>query len=822
MNAVEDNSVLTKGSARETTTLEMVLRPCAWWAPAVAFVVLSGLTILCYHRSLSGYFLADDLLHVAFLTEVFKGHPELLVQNFHSNWVQAQGTQFYRPMISLTLAFDYLVWGANAFGFHLTNLLLEITSTFLLYLTCCRLFPSMPQSRRRLTAFGAAAIFAVSPLHAEVATWIIARVDSVVTTFYLLTFWLYLKSKQQEQHKRLLLSLSIASFAFALMSKEMAVALPAVLTLCHFLGGVTVSPAPASLGGRVKAAFLNTSPFWILLVAYFGVRTAALGTPLGGYQGSVGSGLTGSLTKRLTDGTFAKLLFPFNAFVFGGGNKATGWLKLLYGLAALSFSVAIVRNLIARKAGLLQLFVFAFGWFVLALLPAIQVLSLADGLQGSRIVYLATAPMALLLSSMIFAPEDEVDKPLPSSRMKRWIGGLRLCLFAAFIVCLAPIAIKNNTPWVHASRELKSLRSAIESELNRLPQDKVIALLNLPQSDRGAHIVYNASTFGVLLRPPLSSVDLSTRVATFEPVTYGYSDLISANRVRTMVESSKKYAWYRWDRNKLSLAPLYLGQSKTQRDSLPLSFDSGEFTLTGDQSLVSPSFNRSPIDCDFLNVELSVTPLDGIDESKPAWLTVYWCTESNPVFSLARCQALPVSADGAKHKYHFNLTEHKVWLASDRVTRLKFDIFPKPSTIKLFNVSLPSSKSSVPELTASTELDGLTQGTPKLLVYYDATAIPGAVKVMYEISKPDSWFEHYSATYRDAAPSKEKLKGGTFDGVKGSQNIDASELGGAGFYEFRVAAVDKDGKMLGYFSDPINFQYSPKGLAPQNQQVVPK
>ncbi len=812
MNAVEDNSVLTKRAA-SGTICNSKRCPIGFGSPVWAFVLLSGLTILCYHRSLSGYFLADDLLHVAFLTEVFKGHPELLIQNFFSNWVQAQGTQFYRPIISLTLAADYLVWGANPFGFHLTNLFFEIASTFFLYLTCCRLFPSIPHPQRHLMAFGAAALFSVSPLHCEVASWIIARVDSVVTAFYLLACWLFLVAQQSQQNKRMLMSLSLASFALALMSKEMAVALPAVLTLCCLLGGVSATESGGGIVSRLKAAFIKTAPFWILLVVYFGVRVLALGTLLGGYQGSIGAGLTTSVSKRLTDGTFGKLLFPFNSFVFVGGNKIYGWLKILYGLCALSLAVALGRSIIERKTGLLRFLIFTVGWFVLALLPAIQVLNLADGLQGSRFVYLATAPLSLLFALMIFAPsESKSDTPVTTrpilANLIQVIPRLRICIFAFLVFCFVMTTSKNNTPWVHASRELRALRGALETELTNIPKDKSIALLNLPQTNRGAHIVYNGATFGVLLRPPLSPSDLSLRVATFEPVTYGYSDLVSLSRVKEMGATSNYY-WYRWDRDSHSLVPLRIGRDTlSDLDEPTLDLPGGEFSLTGDQSLISPSFDRSPLSSDFINLDMSVSPFDGADEFQPASVALSWSTVSNPQFTYAKTLSVPITADGSRHTYRINLTEHKIWIESDRIVRMKLDVFPKPSKVKLYRTSLTSGKRSIPAISSLRGVDGVCQANPKLAFSYDASDIPGAVKVLYEISKPDYWFEHYSGTYRDAAPSKETLRSVTLDAVKGRVMFDGNDLGATGFFELRVAALDKDGKMIGYFSDPINFQFN--------------
>src|SRR5688572_29497359 len=88
----------------------------AAWSFIVALIAIN---LLCLYRSLSGYFLADDFIHIAYLTNVCNGHLEALLANFTGNWMQTQGTQFYRPFISLTLALDYLIGGGQPLIFHL-------------------------------------------------------------------------------------------------------------------------------------------------------------------------------------------------------------------------------------------------------------------------------------------------------------------------------------------------------------------------------------------------------------------------------------------------------------------------------------------------------------------------------------------------------------------------------------------------------------------------------------------------------------------------------------------------------------------------------
>ena len=173
----------------------------------LALVLIVGLNWICYLRVINGYFLADDFLHVAYLKRVFAGDWGSLLQNFGGNWMQAEGTTFYRPLISLTLALDYFFFGANAAGFHLSNLLFQTLSSLLLYFVIKAVgrfliaqtddlsdLTAEDKKLTALTALAGATLFSVSPLHCEVVAWIIARVDSVACMFSLASMALFMFS----------------------------------------------------------------------------------------------------------------------------------------------------------------------------------------------------------------------------------------------------------------------------------------------------------------------------------------------------------------------------------------------------------------------------------------------------------------------------------------------------------------------------------------------------------------------------------------------------------------------------------------------------
>ncbi len=62
-------------------------------------------------------------------------------------------------------------------------------------------------------------------------------------------------------------------------------------------------------------------------------------------------------------------------------------------------------------------------------------------------------------------------------------------------------------------QELKAFQAAICRLAGTSGMDKYF-ILNIPQSYRGAHMLYNGATMSVMLRPPLADKDIVDRIYT--------------------------------------------------------------------------------------------------------------------------------------------------------------------------------------------------------------------------------------------------------------------------------------------------------------------
>src|SRR4029077_12245536 len=87
----------------------------------------------------------------------------------------------YQPLSWITFSLDYLLWGMEPFGYHLTNLLLHSANAVLFYFVSRRLLTiAAPVSSAVLTNLAAgfsALIFAIHPLRVESVAWATERRD---------------------------------------------------------------------------------------------------------------------------------------------------------------------------------------------------------------------------------------------------------------------------------------------------------------------------------------------------------------------------------------------------------------------------------------------------------------------------------------------------------------------------------------------------------------------------------------------------------------------------------------------------------------------
>jgi hypothetical protein len=143
----------------------------------------------------------------------------------------------YIPLTWLTLGADYLVWGMDPTGYHLTSLLFHSATALCFYAVARRLLARALPARAStgdiaLGAATAALLFAVHPLRVESVAWITERRDVVSGLFFMLALLSWLKYVDAPRATRLRwYAASLAFFGGAILSKALTLGLPVVLVV---------------------------------------------------------------------------------------------------------------------------------------------------------------------------------------------------------------------------------------------------------------------------------------------------------------------------------------------------------------------------------------------------------------------------------------------------------------------------------------------------------------------------------------------------------------------------------------------------------------
>lgn len=197
----------------------------------VLLILAAG--IIVYFNSLFNGFVWDDEEQIVknSLVHNFSNLPLIFKSStFYGGGGMPTGW-FYRPMMTLSYLINYSVWGPQAFGFHLFQVIVHLINAALVFFIFLSIFSKEKIPNPKIISFLAALVFVVHPANVEAVAYIAALQESLYTLFGLLIFLVLLKFKSHESRKvqyfSLLRSNKLCLLAvlvlLALLSKESAV-----------------------------------------------------------------------------------------------------------------------------------------------------------------------------------------------------------------------------------------------------------------------------------------------------------------------------------------------------------------------------------------------------------------------------------------------------------------------------------------------------------------------------------------------------------------------------------------------------------------------
>ncbi len=456
-------------------------------------------------------FLLDDLLHLDYVHRAVHGDWGKFLENFYSNWAGSPVMKSYRPLVSLSLLIDHILYAGNAWGYHLSNIILLWGCSLTVGLTGLELSGLKGNRLGASAAIWAALMFAIYPLHLEASAWIIGRVDLLCTFFYLTSVFCYLRFRLLRE--RSYFNFSLLSFAAALASKEMAVTLPLVISaaelLLYPLWDERIKDADKPNATRTR--LFDVAKYWVLLGVFAAARYLFLHSMVGGY----GSSSLSSLKNFLDTKTIQRIIFPANRDLLSRVGM-DGWnleKNLNFALSAAYAAIlgcGVVR-IIMRSANF-RILAFLLFWMIVALLPTFQIWFISPNLVGSRLFFLSSAPMTLLLAFLALPAIDALNSK--AVKAISCIGSIALLVIVSIWSYWLNFDLQS---WTGAARSLKSFKEQVLNRLEKADSNSKFMLLNLPSDYSGAGMLACQNYLKLMLKPPLTKSDYSSRISALEP-----------------------------------------------------------------------------------------------------------------------------------------------------------------------------------------------------------------------------------------------------------------------------------------------------------------
>lgn len=226
-----------------------------------AIVILVALCILSF-AALRGYFRADDFAHLRVNKFDVMRNPATII-------TEPEFGGHYRPVVKLFFWVNYLVFGLRPLGYSVVLIAIFVLTLYMFFLLVRALAGN---------AFGGYCAVLLLLLQGNTylytVNWIATATDILSGLFVIMMLFFYVKSTMTAHRANLYYFLSLISFSFGLLSREIVIVLIPVLSAYDFFFFWLEASDKKEV---LRKRFYSHVPFWVLLVGYVFVRSAVRG-----------------------------------------------------------------------------------------------------------------------------------------------------------------------------------------------------------------------------------------------------------------------------------------------------------------------------------------------------------------------------------------------------------------------------------------------------------------------------------------------------------------------------------------------------------------
>ncbi len=319
----------------------------------------------------------------------------------------------WHPLTWISYLIDAQIFGMNAGGFHLVNVLLHTASVVLLFVALFRM------TARPWRSAVVAAIFALHPLHVESVAWVAERKDVLSTLLEMIGLLLYAKYAEHPTTKRYLLVAMV--FALSLMAKPMLVTFPLVLLLLDYWPLRRIAWPPQ--WPRDRRVLLEKIPLLLMslgasvatVVAQrsYGTMASLAGTPVATRIENAATAYATYIQQAFWPANLG-VLYPAVPPVWGKAELA-----LVILLAVTAAALLLARKLPYLFAG--------WFWYLVILAPVIGLVQVGAQSRADRYMYV---PLVGLTIAIVWGAADWLEPHSALQRVFAVATGVVLLAFA--------------------------------------------------------------------------------------------------------------------------------------------------------------------------------------------------------------------------------------------------------------------------------------------------------------------------------------------------------------------------------------------------------
>jgi hypothetical protein len=359
--------------------------------------------------------------------------------------MKSQAGVFFRPLGWASLLFEYRLWHMWPAGYHLTALLIHLTSVAGVY------WMGKNLRLRQAAAAASALVFGIFPIEIEAIAWAICRFDLLATC---LTVWaVAFYARYRQPGRPIHYWVAMALFVLAMLSKESGYVLPLFLLAAELF----VFPEPKFL------PWLGTLATGL---GMFAVRWILIGG-IGGYAGTIGKKGVSLLNVKLLEGL---ILRAPSQTIFGINwlQPCSAWFLAACSVlsAALLITAYCARPTSSDRAALR----FGLCWMFASLLPAHALLLIGAGLTNARVLYMCSVGAAITIGSLLSA--------IKIVNLRRAMTGLIAVMFCSVI-------LHNGSAWYWTTERTRIFPVRLKELVPAPPSHAEFVFRNMPDTIRG-------------------------------------------------------------------------------------------------------------------------------------------------------------------------------------------------------------------------------------------------------------------------------------------------------------------------------------------------